>query len=103
MYIGDAIYWNVFGLSIGYQLYHGRCAICIVQILYYTCNILLFLIKQILGSTQYDSNMIMLKQMILNMNLSAQVMLNHHVLSASNNYIKQIKVKQSYLYMRLLR
>ena len=38
MYRGEAIYWNVFGLPIGYQLYHGACASCIDQILHCTHN-----------------------------------------------------------------
>ena len=79
---GDAIYWNVFGLSIGYQLYHGKCASCIDQILCYTHNSLLLLIKQKLRFIQYESNMIMLKQMIMNMNLLMQVMSNNYALNA---------------------
>ena len=46
MYSGDAIYSNISELLIGYQLYHGGCAICIDWILCHTHDILLLLIKQ---------------------------------------------------------
>ena len=67
-YSGDAIYWNIYGLLIGYQLYHGGCAICPGQILYYTHNIFLLLTKQKLEFIHGDSNMIKLKQMIMYIN-----------------------------------
>ena len=73
MHSGDAIYWNISELLIGYWLYHGGCAVCIDQILCYTHNILLLLIEQKLAFIWHDNNIIMLKQMIMNMNWLMQL------------------------------
>ena len=68
IYSGDATYWDISRLLIGYQLHNGGCANCTDQILYYTCNILLLLTKQKLEFICGVNNMVMIKQMVMHMN-----------------------------------
>ena len=67
IYSGDATYWDISRLLIGYQLHHGGCTSHTDWILYYFCNILLLLTIQKLEFLHGVNNMIMLKQMTMHM------------------------------------
>ena len=72
IYSGDATYWDIFRLLIGYWLHHGGCDSCTVEILYYNHNILLLLTNQKLEFICGVNNMITLKQMMMHMNWLTQ-------------------------------